>query len=67
MIISFVALLIYISFKHVANETINITKGNEMQNSENIHYENLFNSIEFDFYNLSLIYNDSYNSLENGE
>ena len=42
MIISFVALLIYISFKHVANETINITKGNEMQNSENIHYENLF-------------------------
>ena len=31
---------------------------------EKWYYENLFNSIEYDFYNLSLIYNNSYNSIK---
>ena len=29
-----------------------------------IYYENLFNSIDFDYYNLSLIYNNNYNSIK---
>ena len=64
MIISSITFIIYIIFIHSANEKISIITGNEKKNSEVKHYENLFNSIEYDFYNLSLIYNDSYNTIK---
>lgn len=64
MIISFLAIVTYILFKLSINETKSTIIGNKMKNSEIIHYGNLFNSIEYDFYNLSSIYNDSYNSIK---
>lgn len=64
MIISLFELVIYILFKHSINENISTIIGDKMNNSKIIHYENLFNSIEYDFYNLSLIYNDSYNTIK---
>ena len=45
-------------------QNMNLNESFIKNNSEIIYYENLFNSIQYDFYNLSLIYNNSFNSIK---
>ena len=53
MIIFFSLLIILFNF--IKNENITI-----LNESESIYYDFLFNSIDSDYYNMSLIYNFSY-------
>jgi len=65
MIISIFKLVTFILIIFIEeSQNININESIIKNISEIIYYENLFNSIEYDFYNLSLIYNNSYNSIK---
>ena len=70
LIIIFPIFVIIFIFLNVFFEKFNITdkktfSKNTFQNKSSIEYYNyLFDSMDYDFYNLSLIYNESYNSIK---
>lgn len=56
-----------ISYKHIKKYSYLYRKNlndSNFKESSNEYYEYLFNSIEYDYYNLSMIYNESYNSIK---
>ena len=62
MIISFIILIVCILLNIDSN--INANFMHKLNLSEKVRYDFLFNSLEYDYYNLSLIYNKSYNSIK---
>lgn len=59
-----IMLLILLMVKNINPENIN-KNTNTLSESEIKHYDFLFNSIQYDYYNLSLIYNNKLKNLNN--
>ena len=60
-ILYFIIILLYL----IKSDKAKYNSDNKfLLNKTEVYYENLFNSIDSDFYNLSLIYKKSYNSIK---